>query len=1239
MNGASDKLPRLVADLVLATSRVPDVIRFLSDGAGRVRGFDGVLLSAGGPPHVPAGKSYWEFGCEKDIATKAKKDVASRTKLVDDPAERAASTLVLVTPLHYDNPKKPLPKFVAELAKGCGWKEIRLYDGADLRQWLSLAPAVAARWARLEMQTMPPGVLSTEEFWQEYSSRFDPLLREEVLLAGRQRQTDELIDRLAKLLPDRISVFADSHDEAVAYAVAAIRKSDPATRLVLEARTLIVNTTQAAQDLRDKKLVFLPMRAALETAGLLIQQGPTVLPLGRREASNGGLRLSRPPHHEFAEALGTMSFPRTRAMQLASECGRSVTILARRIPGTGAPRPLWSTSSALVPALVAGGWDSANKHDMAMMVRLAGATDYNDWQATMQPFLVEDDPALEHEGTVWKVRAPVDAFVTLGAYIGSNEFDRLRAVAHEVFADRDANAGKTSAELFMAPPGIKHSSWLRIGLATTLLLTATLADAAEIGPALAPSGGPERWVDDVVAGIPGLMSDISLLSSLSEALPILAEAAPRPFVKALDRLVRTAPEAVSSLFVERVVFISPESDHVWLLWALETLAWDGALLPQICVLLTHLAALDPGGKLGNRPSKTLRQLLLPWLPHTNATLQSRLGAFRAVIRTDEAVGWELALQLLPEHHAISDMTYRPLIRDAGRYDQGVPHAERVATQVAASAEVTRLVGVDLNRWATLIEHIPNLSSDDQATVTARLNDLLASLPQHAREELWRETRNLVVRHSGFPDADWTMKGEPLAALTQVVSRWTPNDAITAAALLFDEAGFAYGALNDPPETQRDRERIGEAALRRVLDEEGHSGVLRLAEVTRSSWIVGRHVAALLTAEESMALCGEALEHRSPKLAELAIAISGRSAMLDQQQWTKLLEAEHLSGRAPADTASLLLGLSDGPQTWDLAQHLGSDVDEAYWKAKQSWRLEGGDTAVLERAVRKLIQVGRASASLTLLENAEAPSPALVFETLDRTVSELNSGAMENSSMFAHYVERVFDRLRARVDVDKKELARREFAFLPLLTGPGRPRRDLAIFNLMASDPTDFIAFLAIVYRSSSAPADDDQEVDKGRWRAAYSVIEAFRTVPGEANGEVNGRVLSGWVSQALQQATGAGLADIGAQCIGRVLAHAPVDKGDGAWPAIALRDLIEDVAADDLEAGILMERFSMRGVYSKGIYDGGNDEREFARVTRVWAEACAAWPRTAAMLLRFAEDWDRQAKREDSEAKQRLMRD
>jgi hypothetical protein len=119
----------------------------------------------------------------------------------------------------------------------------------------------------------------------------------------------------------------------------------------------------------------------------------------------------------------------------------------------------------------------------------------------------------------------------------------------------------------------------------------------------------------------------------------------------------------------------------------------------------------------------------------------------------------------------------------------------------------------------------------------------------------------------------------------------------------------------------------------------------------------------------------------------------------------------------------------------------------------------------------------------------------------------------------------------------------------------------------------------------------------------------------------------------------ADLADIGAQYIGKLYAHAPIDETDGAWPTVQLRELIEEVALDDFERGIFMERFSMRGAYVKGMYDGGREERGFASQNRSWALVCASWPRTSALLNRVADDWDEWAEREDIEARQREMRD
>lgn len=110
------------------------------------------------------------------------------------------------------------------------------------------------------------------------------------------------------------------------------------------------------------------------------------------------------------------------------------------------------------------------------------------------------------------------------------------------------------------------------------------------------------------------------------------------------------------------------------------------------------------------------------------------------------------------------------------------------------------------------------------------------------------------------------------------------------------------------------------------------------------------------------------------------------------------------------------------------------------------------------------------------------------------------------------------------------------------------------------------------------------------------------------------------------------------QLIGQILAHAPVSAQDQAWPHEAVRNVIEVLASAEVERGISIERVNMRGVYSKGPEEGGDQERALANQSREWAEATTASMRTSAMLLRIAKSWEAYAEREDIEAAQRATR-
>ncbi|TCI00729.1 hypothetical protein EJV46_01175 [Roseococcus sp. SYP-B2431] len=1244
---ARDLLPALIYDLILATSETPVHARFLSGEAGQVRGFDGVLMSRGADPFVPAGHSVWEFGCEPDFKSKAAEDLTKRTKALDA-AQRAQTTFVFVTPRTYDTPRVRLDQWEAELAKGKGWKDVRVVDGGKLKHWLGLAPGVAAHWASGFFGAYPPGVASTDELWREYASGCSLTITEQLLLAGRADQAASIVQRLSTLQPDRIEIAADSAEEALAFAIAALRLAKPEVRAVLHARALGLRTPEAVTELVRRGdlatgLIFFPTNNAATRAGLLVQHGPTIIASGRAQGHGGSyVQLTRPPRHVFAEALSLGgSVDHLLAAQLAAGCGSSVTVLTRVRPGGTSNRPAWADNAqgtGLIAALLAGAWDASVEGDRSVLATLSDASSYEEFEARIQHLLAMDDPPLERAGTVWKVRAPMDAFVLLGALADGLHLGRFRASCCDVLGERDTNLELDDDALLMAGRGLNRSAWLREGMAMTLVLAATMHEPAAFGASLAAVGGPEAWVGGMLESLPGLATDAALLASLRGALPLLAEAAPAPFVAAVARLLDGGAGAVAPLFRERTAFITPDARHTYLLWALEVLAWDPNLLPRVAILLARLAAFDPGGKLGNRPINSLREILLPWLPHTDAPVAKRLAVMQAVVRTDDKVGWDLSLRLLPEMHSTSSPTSRPKIREAGANEAGAPTTETIAVHRAAAQAALRLVGTSRSRWLELIPRLPDLPREEHEEAVSILDTALAALPSVDRQQVWDCLRATTARHAGFQDTAWALRGAPLERLVSLVQKWEPEDVVARTLPLFAES--LPELIIAPGESPLTRERLEElraGAVRDLLTAEGEAGVLRLADELTNTWDLVRVTGnALPTAKAILAFCLSALARGTPRAAGLAGGLSSVGERHFGDEWRTLLRTEQ-SVLSSTDLAVLLQGLPDDEAAWDFVASLGKDVDDTYWKQKSPWLLPDSNPALVERAVQKLLNVGRAIPALLAQARSLPISSDLTLRALDGAIPEINASGESIGTSFVYAVEQVFERLRARSDVDRADIARREFAYLSLLTSAGKPKQRLVLFETMAGNPELFVSLINTVFFPASGERPEPNETLRQQARAAFRALEAFREVPGRVGTEVDAPALRVWVTEALRLTIEADRAKIGAQYIGKVLAHAPHDPSDEAWPHRAVREVIEEVASDELERGVQVERFNMRGVFSKDPYEGGGAERALAVQARQWADVSTAWPRTAGMLARIAESWEHHAEREDIEAQQRFM--
>src|SRR5690606_24240816 len=143
------------------------------------------------------------------------------------------------------------------------------------------------------------------------------------------------------------------------------------------------------------------------------------------------------------------------------------------------------------------------------------------------------------------------------------------------------------------------SQGLRDGLAETLLRIAVLGDPLVASGALQGHTSAQDFVDRVVRTLPGLSEDPRILASFNRQLPVLMEAAPDPFLDALDSLVQGVPDQVATWLADESGIFG-RSFHTGLLWGLEALAWSEDYLYRVALLLSKLDRLDLQGLLANR---------------------------------------------------------------------------------------------------------------------------------------------------------------------------------------------------------------------------------------------------------------------------------------------------------------------------------------------------------------------------------------------------------------------------------------------------------------------------------------------------------------------------------------------------------------------------------------------------------------------------------------------------------------
>lgn len=215
------------------------------------------------------------------------------------------------------------------------------------------------------------------------------------------------------------------------------------------------------------------------------------------------------------------------------------------------------------------------------------------------------------------------------------------------------------------------------------------------------------------------------------------------------------------------------------------------------------------------------------------------------------------------------------------------------------------------------------------------------------------------------------------------------------------------------------------------------------------------------------------------------------------------------------------------------------------------------------------------------------------QVLRGVVADINAGKL-NGQHTLYSVFQVLQTLQHREDLSLEELASIEYQYLPILEQQGEP---VALPALLRSSPEFFVSVICDVFLPASKEnrkeASEEQRI---KARFGYRMLQSMKSLPGFTEEAQDIDFLKNWVVRTRSLAREADRKAIADQQIGQVLAYAPVDAVDNAWPVRGVREVIEEVASDDIEQGIQISRFNMRGVFCKAMYEGGG-KRDYLRLS------------------------------------------
>ena len=1237
-------IPELIYLLVKLSVPPPDVCRIPYGDAVNQLGWDGIVeIKESFLEFVPEGKSYWEIGTGRNPQNKATEEFKKRTKAITA-AERSQASFVFVTPRSsasggWNEPEQTRWK---EKRKDRGWKQIYIIDGVKIADWIREFPAIG-RWMakKIGITSSLGGITTPSEHWELIRSqgdKSDPPVPAKLFTLGRDNACNALQTLFEDTSQMPLKLFVESRQDVADFVAAYLETLDPEIAQNYANRCLYINEEDAWRsvvELRTSHVLVADPQLGLET-----DEQANLLSIAKRKghaviiplcgAWSGGnpeiIKLRSPAQSQIKAVLQEAGYPEIRAQELARAGGDSLSALMRHLRGLGTlpPYATWDNARLIAQAGFAGKWDGKNQADQSALEELLGK-EYGEWIETLRPDVIRSDSPLIQSDEKWRFVARGEAWNALGNRITDDDLDRLEETAVIVLGERDPQFDLPKEERYAAAihdKTLKHSSLLRAGLAETLALVGSRPEFLSSCSLHKAENTANRVVRRLLSN-----ANWDRWGSLDSLLPLLAEAAPDEFLKAVELALKDLNDTpFHEIFSQEGSGSFDGGTYIsGLLWALEGLAWNPDYLSQVALILADLASIDPGGNWGNRPANSLVTIFLPWLVQTVAPFEKRKNAVETVLREQPQVGWNLLLSLLPHSHRSTSGCHRPTWREYIPRDwKNSVLLSEYWEQITAYTELATDLGKkDTEKLGELINRLSDLPEPAQERLLHHLiSEEVVALPEAERLPIWEKLESMVRQHRRFVDAKWALPEEVVKKIEETAKALVPQAPELKYHYLFSDRDFdLFDEKSDYDEQEKRLNEARQAAMKTIFEAGGLSAALAFAQGVPASNEVGRALGVIAPKEVEDEILPSQLNAEDETMRQVVACFVW--ARYRKLQWTWVDSILERNWNAEQKAAFLML-LPFEEKVWHrVSAHLGKQNEKLYW---QKTRVGFGRDLTI--AVQKLLEYGRATAAVECIARTTDDDEQFDVSLATNALLAVLESFSSSDQLDRYRTVELIKRLQKSPDADQDDLSKIEWNFLPWLDqfSSGSP---ITLEKQLASNPAFFADLVKLIFRSKNDKEQviEPDEEKQNLGRNAYTLLTEWEGCPGTLpDGTLDVNTFNDWINEARRITEETGHGEVAQLQIGHILTHAPADP-DGLWIHEAVATVLNFRDTEEMRSGFTTELFKQRGVYS---HTAGREERELAQLNRDKAEALDSkgYSRFATAMREFAEGYERQAERE-----------